>query len=331
VARVRGRVSDMWANAPGGWVYEWGLEAERVERRDPLLAATLWGAARFPVACDESRRDAHRRQIACYLEAAPHFPVPFERKVVAGVPAHLFTPRGGESRPLVLLSGGADTFKVELHRLALGLARAGLRVAAIDMPGTGESPGPLTPDAHLTYLSVLDALAPAQRRGVLGISFGGHWAAKLALLGHVDAAVDVGGPVGALALNEDFVRGLPNGMPWALAHALGRSDLPDEHALGALIEAFSLRHQGLLHDRLDVPLLVVNGDRDPYVPLADTTVFRHFEHSEVIVLRDAWHCAGDRFIRVAPFLIAWLSSHLTDAFGARALLALTRKLLPPSR
>ncbi|WP_158104713.1 MULTISPECIES: hypothetical protein [Streptomyces] len=31
----------------------------------------------------------------------------------------------------------------------------------------------------------------------LGLSFGGHWAVKLAVRGVVDAAVNIGGPTGA--------------------------------------------------------------------------------------------------------------------------------------
>jgi esterase FrsA len=54
-------------------------------------------------------------------------------------------------RPGVLvLSGGVDTWKVELHRMAAATALVtGLLVVSVDMPGTGEAPGPLAPDGDL--------------------------------------------------------------------------------------------------------------------------------------------------------------------------------------
>ncbi|HEY6879102.1 MAG TPA: alpha/beta hydrolase [Polyangiales bacterium] len=323
VERVRARVQDMWADAPGGFCFEWGLEAEAMERIAPMRAVPLWGAARFPAACTEGRKLALARQRACYLRAAAGFPAAFERRVIDGVPTHLFTRR--PDAPLVLLSGGLDTFKMDLHRLAIGLVRAGLRVAAIDMPGTGETPGPLRPDAHLAYEAVLDATARGARRGIFGLSFAGHWAAKLALRATVDAAIDIGGPLGVAPFDAAFVRNLPNGMSHSLAHALGAPALPSPEALGALFEAFALRDH---LPRLRTPLLVMNGDADPYIGLQETTAFRVSRSAEVRVLRGAKHCAGDRFARVAPYAIAWLRAQLAPQAGTRALLRVTRLLLP---
>ncbi|MDB4989859.1 MAG: hypothetical protein JWN04_5037 [Myxococcaceae bacterium] len=331
VTRVRKRIEDLSSDGPGGWVYEWGQEAERAERTDPLLASALWGAAKFPTVWNESRRSALHRQLACYLAAAPHFPARFERRVIDGVPTHLFQSRARTSDAWVLLSGGLDTFKMELHRLALALVRVGLSVAAVDMPGTGESPGPLTPHADRQYLSVLDAVARGRRRGFFGVSFAGHWAAKLALLGEVDAAVDLGGPIGARPATGALIRELPNGMPQSLAHALGLTSLPDEQELTRVLADFSLRRQQLLDpERLQTPLLVCNGARDPYIPCEDTTEFYDYSHAEVVLLRDAYHCAGDRFSRVAPFLVSWLRATLSPSRASRAALWLTRAMLPPS-
>ena len=328
LARVRTRIRDFESDGQGGWTYEWAREAERRESDRPLLAAALWGAARFPVANTPARQLAQARQLACFLAAAPRFPVRFERRSVAGVAIHLYAPRDQQA-PLVLLSGGLDTFKIELHRLALGLVRAGLAVAAIDMPGTGESAEPLHPQAEQTYLAVLNALCEGRPRAMLGISFGGHWAAKLALMGELDAAVDVGGPVGARELGADFIRNLPNGMPETLAHALGYRELPSEPEVARLLAAFSLRRQGLLTPaRLHRPLLVLNGERDPYLPLEETSVFREFPRAEVALLRGLGHCAGEKFLRVAPFLITWLRARLMPGTVSRIAERASRLLLP---
>jgi esterase FrsA len=348
VARVRARIRDMWTDASGGWTYEWSQEAARAEdRREWLLASALHGAARFPVACTPARVEAQRRQVACYLEASRTFSTPFERRSVSvlgaagatgpvDVPVHLFGPRRTKSAPLVLLSGGVDTGKMELHRLAIGLALSGLRVAAIDMPGTGETAGPLSPGSHGVYVQVLDALSRdgsrPLKRGILGISFGGHWAAKLALLGVVDAAVDVGGPIGAEPADGASILRLPRGMPGILANALGMDGLPTADEAVPMMNAFSLREQGLLGPgRLRVPLLVLNGANDPYVPQTDTSVFRQYPAADVFLLEGADHCAADRFLRVAPALVVWIRMQLVGGtLAAQAMYGVARALLPPS-
>ena len=116
------------------------------------------------------------------------------------VAVHLFSPPQAGKRPLVCLTGGVDTGKFELHRLAWILARcANLTVAAMDMPGTAESEVNLAPDSDVIYRGVLSELAQALdcgRTAIIGLSFGDHWAAKLGRSKAVDAAINIGGPVG---------------------------------------------------------------------------------------------------------------------------------------
>ena len=55
--QVRERVIDMWADAPGGWTYEWSRLASRyAESGDPYRASLAYGGARFPCLADEARR-----------------------------------------------------------------------------------------------------------------------------------------------------------------------------------------------------------------------------------------------------------------------------------
>lgn len=47
---VRARVTDMWADAPGGWSYEWSQLAEKyIADGDHDLAAYAYGARISPV------------------------------------------------------------------------------------------------------------------------------------------------------------------------------------------------------------------------------------------------------------------------------------------
>ena len=143
-------------------------------------------------------------------------------------------------------------------------------VVAFDMPGTGESTLELSKDADLVYRAVIAACGGAHRRtGIFGISFGGHWAAKLALKGDVDFAVNLGGPIAAASTDAALLVNLPNGMTGIVANAMRLPSLPTAAVVTSILEAFSLSAQGLLTPHAlsaMSPMLVINGDDDPYVP-----------------------------------------------------------------
>lgn len=336
VAGARARVRDMWSDDPSGWVPVWAAQAERAEREGKwLLAALLWGAARFPCLATDSRRAAYERQLAAYELASSGFATRFQRLSLEDSvgPVHIFRRRRAAGRHLLVLSGGVDTWKIELHRMAEMIARAtGMVVAALDMPGTGESPVPLTPAADGELATAAAELAErfdAPRTGFFGISFGGHWAAKLALTGRVDAAVDLGGPVGAGDRRLDVAR-LPYGMTGILAHAFGLGGLPTSEQAAELVDGFSLRRQGVLDAAGGAPLLVVNGERDQFIPLVDTTAFASRPNATVWVVRDATHCAAERIRRVVPAAIGWLNARLhDDALVHKALAGLLAAPLRP--
>lgn len=320
VDRARARITDMWGTGVGSWVPVWAAEAERAhDSGDPLLASLCWGAARFPCLATDDRRAAQEKQLAAYLEAAPGFPVRFQRavlKVPEPVPVHFFQRRRSTRPGVVVLCGGVDTWKMDLHRLAVATARAtGLLVAAVDMPGTGESTVPLAPDADRILVGLVSELRRAYGRpvGFYGISFGAHWAAKLALAGHVDAAVDLGGPTGAADEPVDLLR-LPYGMAGIVGNALHLDEMPEQAAIGDLLASFSLREQGLL-DKSGPgsggsPLLVINGADDVYVPLGDIVGLAGRPETTVWVVKNAGHCAPERSTQVSLALWGWLAARL---------------------
>jgi esterase FrsA len=337
LARIEARVTDTWSEAAGGWAREWWNEAARAEAGHHwLLASLLYGAARFPVAATPLRREALQRQVACFVRASSSFRLDFARVMVRTphgepFPVHRYRPPGDGAHPVVCLSGGVDTGKMELHRIAQLLARIGrFEVIALDMPGTGETAMPLREDSDAVYRAVLAQCAGARRKALLGISFGGHWAAKLALRGDVDAAVDLGGPVGALDRDADDAGRLPNGMSGIVANAMRLPAVPDGAALADLLARFSLRRQGWLDGAHCRPLLAVNGGDDPYIPATDTRVFARYPGAEVWLLPGLGHCAAERITRVMPAIIAWLRLALHgDHPRERAVLAAAKWLLPP--
>ncbi|WP_410210140.1 alpha/beta fold hydrolase [Aquirhabdus sp.] len=340
IRRVQARVNDNWREGPGGWAYEWMQEAEAAERKGLFMQASMiYGAARFPTAVTPLRELALKRQAACFERAADRIPGHFERRHIAlacaggqSVPVHIYAPDDSGKQPLVLLSGGVDSGKSELHRMALLLARVGrFRVAAVDMPGTCESRAAmlLKPDAEQLYLELLRILAPTGPVGVMGVSFGGHWAAKLALMDAVDAVVNFGGPVTVFETGGKFLRSLPNGMPGIVSNAYGLAAMPDDVEIDAIMEPFSLRRQGLLEGDKCSPMLVVNGENDQYIPQHDSRMFARYPGNQVWLMRGMTHCAAEGVARILPAMIAWLRLRLYgETMSTRLLFELTKTILP---
>ncbi|MBJ7332858.1 MAG: alpha/beta hydrolase [Solirubrobacteraceae bacterium] len=312
IAQARAAITDMWSMERGGWVPEWGRLAQDAEARgDALLGAQLWGAARFPSLATDDRLDVYDNQLAAYLRAAEAFPVPFERRIFAlpstRLTAHLF---GRPRRGVLVVSGGVDTWKVELHRLMVLTARmTGLLVVAIDMPGTGESELALGPGAETVLIELTEALRREHGRkvGYLGLSFGGHWAVKLAALGAVDAAVDIGGPTGASGETIDVLN-LPYGMAGIIGNALGLDAMPTPEYVNEQLGAYDLRE--LLSRSGRSPLLAINGAQDQYIPPGDTSGLAGPADTRTWLVRNATHCAPERFPLVVLRSWAWLRRRL---------------------
>lgn len=319
VDRVRGAVTEMWSDEPGGWVHEWSLLGGKYAadgRHD--LAALAYGYAKFPVLADDAKRTAFQRQVEQYQLAAPGFPVALERRVLdlawgdstVPVPVHLLSaPDVRADAPVVLASGGVDTWKIDLHNMFAGLALAtGARVLAFDIPGTGETPGPLSRDS----VQLVDGLATAARElgngrvGHLGVSMGGFFSAYSGLTGQVDAAVVLGGPVDRSFADPD--RRWRHGMAGIFGHAVGFDHEPTPAELATHTTPLTLRD--LLDQDANGPMLVINGADDVHVPRDDTLVFEGRRATEVELIPDTGHCAVTRFDVVVPRLIDWLNQQL---------------------
>ena len=157
IERVRAAVTDMWADAPGGWVYEWSKLAKAyADRDDHRMASLIYGCAKFPCHADQARVEAMQNQLEQFELAAEDFPVAFERRIIAvpyrgstvEVPIHLYSTDGDyATRPVLIASGGVDTWKTDIHPWWVGFTQgAGVTTLAFDHPGTGETAIPL--DEH---------------------------------------------------------------------------------------------------------------------------------------------------------------------------------------
>ncbi|MFD7288897.1 alpha/beta fold hydrolase [Streptomyces sp. NPDC059863] len=324
VDAVRAAVTDMWADEPGGWVHEWSaLAARYAEAGSHGLAALAYGWARFPTLADEAKRAALAHQSEQYLLAAPGFAVAFRRDVlelpyrggVTRVPVHVLTPPAiAEKGPVLLVSGGVDSWKMDLHGLLVSLcSHTGLPTVAFDIPGTGDSQVPMSPDGA-EIIRGLIGHARTLGNGIVvhvGISMGGHYSARSGLAGGADAAVVLGGPVEAAFTHGRLAR---FGMDGIVGNALGFDRQPSHDDLFAALTAFSLRP--LLDQDGQAPMLVVNGADDVHVPQDDTLVFEGRRATEVHLLPGTGHCAVTKLPEVLGIITEWLPRTLSTLRAA---------------
>ena len=322
VARMRSTIVDMWLDGPGGWVYEWSkLAAGYAEAGDHYLASLTYGCAKFPCLADPQREIALGKQVDEYLTASATFPMHFERRILSipfgdrevDIPVHLFGPDANYSeRPVVLVSGGVDTWKMDLHRMCLSTAQiTGATALAFDLPGTGESAGvPMRKSADDVVLGIVEKAKQLGngKTGHIALSFGANFSAMTGLRGAVDASVCDGGPV-LNAFTREHLAHLPFGMIDIVGNALGFDEKPSlDEAVAAIAE---LSRRELLDKTTNSPMLVVNGADDYFVPQSDTLVFEGRKNTEVHLIPGTGHVARSKLPEVMPMMLNWLHAELS--------------------
>lgn len=319
VDAVQAGITVMWGQGPGSWVRQWSELAERAGAAgDHLLAAQEFGWAHFPALADQTKRAALSRQLDQYLAAAPDFPVGFQRihlPVGTGsgtveVPVHVFAAPGLDgSAPVVLFSGGVDSWKMDLHHMAVGLARRlPVRLLAFDIPGTGENPVPMS-RASTGMIDGLVGAARAMTSGPVahvGVSMGGYFSAYSGLSGLVDASVSFGGPVEAAFTAG---RGWQHGMAGILGNAFGFDHEPDPAEFADHFTAMSLHD--LVGAGRGTPVLAIDGDQDVHVPIDDTLLFADRPGCTARLLPGTGHCAPSKQRQAWGEITGWLSGQLT--------------------
>lgn len=314
------------AHSRGGEAAEAAGDRPRA-RAAYLNAAFSYFLARFPhfLAPDSApARAAYAKHRTAYLQAARFFDpslqvvhLPIEAGEVVGYLRIPALPAGARP-PVVVLSGGIDYWKSdsELHTIGEALLAEGLAVFALDMPGTGESPLFNGPDAERVYHAAVAHLSgrsdvAGNRLGVYGLSYGGHWAVKLALTNpQVAAAVNVSGPIHHAFTPEWCARVAPG----TLAATLGQSlaGLGGPAGLVQALAPLSLLTQGLLQPRPGrLALLSIAGGRDESVPPDDLRVISTagIEQDTLVFAQDRHVASHNRALHL-PLAARWLGERL---------------------
>jgi esterase/lipase len=304
------------------WAGVWADAARPFEERgDHLTAYGLLHVGRFPTPNSPAKLAIYRRSVEMYRAAGRAFDPPLEVVTVpfAGKPGegdrvtfYVRRRANPERSPVLVRWGGIDTWKEERHDINERVLAAGFTSINVDMPGVGESPVRGSIDAERQFLPVLDWIRTqpdldAERVAVVGMSYGGYWATKVAHLyaDRLCAAVNWGGGIHTFftrAWNERSrsASSYLIDIEAARARTVGAQNY-DEYI--ERIAGFSLVDQGIL-DRSHPPMLIVNGRHDEQVPLDDMLVLVEHGGPKAMRLFPGGHMGYGP--DTLPTVLAWL-------------------------
>jgi esterase FrsA len=327
IARLNDLEGENWAavwNELGAKWEDRARKAEAAGERNQAKVAYLkaygyYGIARHPFPSTPGKQHAYLKAREMHLAAARYFEIPLERVTIPflgeQIVGHLRLPAKTPA-PLVMHWGGIDNWKEERHTFAERFVKEGWACFVLDSPGTGECPMLAGPDAHEVHVAALDYLTKrheidSNRIAVVGASFGGYWATKLA---HIEprrlrAVVNWGGGVHYFFQPEwqersKYAESYLFDLIEARANLFGKKTLAE---LNEVMPALSLLTQGLL-DKACAPLLIVNGKDDKQVPIEDVYLLLEYGDPKTVRLFPGGHMGN--IPAVFETVIPWLHSKL---------------------
>lgn len=338
-------------NRRSDWVTTWMDASQRhhemaiaAERRgatetagDAYIRSSLCAHWASLYAEAEAKTTAHLRSLELYSAGSAWFRPPAERVEIPfdgdALPAYLRAPTEHEGR-LVVMLGGADTNKEELHHWGTEFSRRGLMVLAVDGPGQGELAaryGRLEMDFQRYHQSVSTTidwiaknLSDVERIGVFGNSLGGYLALDAALRDtRIDAVISNGGFCDA-ASREKW----PRGVAEAFSSCTGIHD-------GQQLDRHIQQHLDLTKvPSVNSPnALVIHGGLEDLSDEAEARRAAQQANGTLLVIEDGFHTCTNRDHVMSPVLADWMRAaldgqlrgdgfkevHIRDEYGYRAL------------
>ncbi len=251
--------------------------------------------------------------------------VPFRGGQAGG---HILYPAGhapADGWPLLIAPNGIDVNQGVFFSFAEKVAGRGIAFLMYDITGTGTN-AEFTLDPDYDDIPALFAemlgegeTIDAGRVAVLGVSFGGNAAVKLAHTRPdlIAAAVNVCGPLhSAFQVPEDQLETVGLMYRLALYDRTGIDGATDPSGFLAHMRGFSLIDQGVItpgETVTDVPILSVNARDDYVAPEFDMELANNSTTDGRIIWNgEGDHCPQDRFT-VMPQIADWLEQKLALA------------------
>ena len=283
--------NDEWAAAFMKVADRYMAEGKALEATDPAKASAaytrawrLYSFGRWPVPASEGKKLSFAKALEAFRAAAKFLDpplevvqIPFEGKEIVG---YLRLPRNAKGPvPLLLAISGLDSRKEDMATNYGALLQCGIGFLAVDSPGTGQAPIKAGVNAERMFSRAIDYLltrpeVDKTRIAVVGQSFGGYWATKLAIVEHdrlravvaqsppVDAAFQKEFLLNKLRGNREYLFGMASAMEAILENAHSVDDLAE------IFPKLSLVQQGLI-GKPTAPMLIIAGALDTQVPVAD--------------------------------------------------------------
>jgi pimeloyl-ACP methyl ester carboxylesterase len=334
IDQLKGLDGDRWTAVWGSAGAQSSKQAAEVEPRDPGEARRLYLQAygfyflgRFPCPNHPRKVECYRLEREAYLNAGRLMKPPIRRVTVpfggrAGegreVVFYFRRPPGVQRPKAVVMWGGVDAWKEEMTELSSGLLARGLATVAMDNVGTGESPVVAVPDADRQFVPVLDWVAAqadldGARPAILGRSFGGYWATKLAHLypERLAAAVSWGGGAHHM-FQRAWVEASRHPESYLMELVETRSRMLGANSDAEYVERFaqlSLLDQKLL-DQPCAPLLLVNGKEDRQCPIEDIFLLLDHGKPKSVRLFPGGHMGFGP--HTVPTIVDWVAERLGD-------------------
>lgn len=296
------------------------------EAQELLEKATgLYFMGRFPCPnhpakqrCAKAERETYHALSQYWTEPIERVEVPFQGREGEGssVPVLIRRPQGQEKPSVVIMWGGVDACKEQMTAACNALLAKGVATVAMDNAGTGESPVRGVVDADRQFLAVMDWVGTqsdwrSSRVGLLGRSFGGYWATKLAHLfpDRIAGAVNWGGGAHHMFQPEWIAASrYPDSylMELVETRSLMLGALNDEEYI-AFFKRLSLLDQGLL-DQPCAPLLLVNGKEDRQCPVADIHLLTEHGSPKTVRFFPGGHMGLTP--QTLPTIVNWLAAQV---------------------
>jgi pimeloyl-ACP methyl ester carboxylesterase len=339
--RAARTIDELHATDPETWAATWLAPAAEYaaaaqsaqDAGDMAAAGTSWWQAyafafmaRYPSPTHPAKAAAYTRTLAYFARAIALDDPPGERveRPFAGgadegdrVAFYVGRPADVANPPVVITWGGIDGWKEESYVLTRELRAAGFATVHVDMPGVGEAPVLAGADGERVWEPVFDWLDGSDLRtrqvAVLGFSFGGYWATKLAHT-HRDrlaAAVNWGGGI-HVTFQESWQQRSRTASSYLMdlmptrARLFGGTTFAD---YVARCPELSLLDQGVL-DQGCCPLLLVNGKDDQQNAPADIALALEHGDPKTARLYPGGHMGTGPII---PAVLQWLRQQFAAA------------------
>lgn len=278
---------------PDDWAKVWTdvgdtVMAEAEAETDPVGQGELFKTAfstytmgRFPTPTAVGKKAAYDKALAAYMRYAALLPqkmevvrIPFEGSEIIG---YFRKPEGTGPFPLMVQCGGLDFWKEQVADEALNYVPHGICVFGVDMPGTGQAPIKGDVGSERMFSAIFDWAETrpdidATRMFMRGVSWGGHWATRVAILekDRLLGAINHGGAVHHFFQPEWQLKALGT-REYMLDLFGARANVFGVKTLDEFLE-YGPRMSLLIDDQIDkpcAPMLVMNGAQDSQVPIAD--------------------------------------------------------------